>query len=527
MEEKIGFEGLGLGKEILRALQDMGFEEPSPIQARTIPLVMEGRDVIGQAQTGTGKTAAFGMPILERIDYSKPVVQALVVAPTRELSVQVAEEITRIGKYKRVKTLPVYGGQSIERQISAIRRGAHVITGTPGRLLDHIRRKTLRLDQISVVVLDEADEMLDMGFIEDIEAILSETPSERQTLLFSATMPAPIVKLAQRYMKDPVHAVVNVHEMTVPLIEQVYYEVKERDRIDALSRVLDTEENVRGIIFCRTKRGVDELTEALRSRGYQADAIHGDLNQAQRNRVMKDFRAGQVELLVATDVAARGLDIENLTHVINYDIPQDPEAYVHRIGRTGRAGRTGKAITLIHPKDFKQLKLIERLTRSRIRREELPTRADVAEKQRDMWKVRLAKLVSEGNFAEYREVVLEMVDEYDSVDLAGAALKLAIEGDRAMENRPVGQAFGETGAESGMVRFFIDIGRRHNIRPADVVRTIAERARISGGVIGVIDIYDTFTFVEVPENVAAEVFEAMRDSTIKGKSVSIEPARPR
>ncbi|MGZ4031081.1 MAG: DEAD/DEAH box helicase, partial [Tumebacillaceae bacterium] len=342
------FTELNLNKKILQAISEMGFEEPSPIQVQCIPRVLDGEDVIGQAQTGTGKTAAFGIPLIERVTSVKNV-QTLILTPTRELAIQVAGELRKIAKYKRVRTLPIYGGQPIGSQIRALQQGVPVIIGTPGRVLDHLRRGTLKLDKLQTIVLDEADEMLDMGFIEDIESILKETPGDRQTLLFSATMPPEVQRLAARYMKSPSIVKINHGDVTVPLIEQVYYKVLERTKQESLSRIVDSEEVELGIIFCRTKRGVDELTEALISRGYLADGLHGDLSQAQRDRVMRKFRTNDIELLVATDVAARGIDVENVTHVINYDIPQDPESYVHRIGRTGRAGKRGLAVTLVTP----------------------------------------------------------------------------------------------------------------------------------------------------------------------------------
>ncbi|MCL5040607.1 MAG: DEAD/DEAH box helicase, partial [Firmicutes bacterium] len=330
MEEQVKFESLGISSKVLKALEDMGFEEPSPIQARAIPLCLSGHDVIGQAQTGTGKTAAFGISIVEKIDPRARDIQAVVLTPTRELAIQVAEEVTKIGKHRAVKTIPIYGGQAIERQIRLLRFGVDVVIGTPGRIMDHMRRGTIRFDGVKVLVLDEADEMLDMGFIEDIEFILKQTPVERQTLLFSATMPEAILRLAKNYMKKPELISINREKLTVPLIEQYFYEVRGNQKIDALCRVVDMEEISRAIIFCRTKKSVDELAEAMQARGYLAEGIHGDLNQAQRNRVMGKFREGSIELLIATDVAARGLDIENVTHVINFDIPQDPESYVHR-----------------------------------------------------------------------------------------------------------------------------------------------------------------------------------------------------
>ncbi|MCL6593934.1 MAG: DEAD/DEAH box helicase, partial [Alicyclobacillus sp.] len=386
------FLDFGLSKRVQQAIDDMGYEEPSPIQAACIPLVLEGRDVIGQAQTGTGKTAAFGIPLIEKAS-PEPRVQALVLTPTRELAIQVAGEFRKIGKYKRVRTLPIYGGQSIGHQIRAIQQGIQIVIGTPGRVLDHIRRGTLQLSSVRTVVLDEADEMLDMGFIEDIEAILQETPDDRQTLLFSATFPDEVKRLAVRYMRSPEHVTVNRGEVTVPLIDQVYYKVLERNKLDSLCRIIDSEEVQLGIVFCRTKRGVDELTEALIARGYLVDGLHGDLSQAQRDRVMKRFRSGEIELLVATDVAARGLDVENVTHVINYDVPQDPESYVHRIGRTGRAGKRGLAITLVTPREFKLLKQIQRETKAQILMREVPTLADVAERQAEIWRNRLIEAI--------------------------------------------------------------------------------------------------------------------------------------
>ena len=339
------FGEITLSGKLLQAIQAMGFEEPSPVQAQTIPLALAGKDVIGQAQTGTGKTAAFGIPTVEKTIDKYHHVQALVLTPTRELAIQTAEELNKIGKFKHIRTLPVYGGQAIERQIRALKRGVHIIVSTPGRLIDHLHRGTVKLSDVHTLVLDEADEMLDMGFIDDIEQILESVPEARQTLLFSATMPAPIEKLSHRYMNHPERITIAKENLTVPLIDQYYYET--RDKLEGLSRVLDVEETGKLIIFCRTKRAVDDLTASLEARGYSAGGLHGDLSQIQRDRVMKKFREGKIDILIATDVAARGIDIDDITHVINYDIPQDHESYVHRIGRTGRAGRKGVAMTFI------------------------------------------------------------------------------------------------------------------------------------------------------------------------------------
>ncbi|MCY0884347.1 MAG: DEAD/DEAH box helicase [Firmicutes bacterium] len=515
---------MGISAPVLRALEEMGFEEPSPIQLASIPLIRAGRDLIGQAQTGTGKTAAFGIPIVEGLDHRSHKVQALVLTPTRELAIQVAEEITRIGRYAGVKVVPIYGGQSYDRQIRALEHGSQVAIGTPGRVLDHIRRGTLNLSAVKVLVLDEADEMLDMGFIEDVEEILNNVPAERQTLLFSATVPDPVARLARRYLNNPEHINISPERVTVPQIDQIYYEVREHEKVDALSRILDMEGAERTIIFCRTKKRVDELTEALQARGYGAEALHGDLNQVQRNRVMKRFREGGSEILVATDVAARGLDIENVTHVINYDLPQDSETYVHRIGRTGRAGRSGTAISLIHPREFRQLRQMERILRIRLQRRPLPTPEDVAEKQREILKNRLAEEVERGVLPEYQELVMELAQSYDSVDIAAAALRLMNEKGREAEAE---NPYGDTGAEPGMVRLFLNMGRADRVTPSDIVRGLAEGSGISGSVIGLIDIYDRFTFVEMPKAAAQKVLASLESIAIRGRSVNMEPARPR
>lgn len=529
MERKVenmgSFQEFALSRRVQQAIDGMGFEEPSPIQAACIPLVLAGRDVIGQAQTGTGKTAAFGVPLIEQVSQEGRV-QGLVLTPTRELAIQVAGEFRKIGKFKRVRTLPIYGGQSIGHQIRALQQGVQIVVGTPGRVLDHIRRGTLRFDSLKTVVLDEADEMLDMGFIEDIETILRETPEHRQTMLFSATFTPEIKRLAVRYMKDPEHVTVNRGEITVPLTDQVYYKVLERNKLESLCRVIDSEEVQLGIVFCRTKRGVDELVEALVARGYLVDGLHGDLSQAQRDRVMRKFRTNEVELLVATDVAARGIDVDNVTHVINYDIPQDPESYVHRIGRTGRAGKRGLAITLVTPREFKLLKQIERETKTAMVSREVPTLADVAERQAEIWRNRLVETIQSGGLGHYRAILGNMVDEYDPVDIACAALKLSSAGELQTEEGEE-YDFGETGAGPGMVRFFVNIGRGAHIGPSDLVRAISEEAGVPGQVVGKIDIFDRFTFVEIEEDAAPFVYEAMRKGRINGSRINMEPARPR
>jgi ATP-dependent RNA helicase DeaD len=538
-----GFRALQLDATLLNALEEMGFEEPSPIQAEAIPPLLAGKDLIGQAQTGTGKTAAFAIPILQRLEPDATRPQALVLAPTRELALQVAEEFAKMGKYMRVRELALYGGSPIDRQIRALRAGVQVVIGTPGRVMDHIERGTLKLDQIKTFVLDEADEMLDMGFIEDIETIMRHLPAERQTVCFSATMPDAIAKLTRRYMRDPVHISIARQEIFAPQIEQAYFEIRERDRVEALSRILDHEAVSRGIIFCRTKRGCDEVASALQARGYLAEAIHGDLNQAQRNRVLSRFKEGQLELLVATDVAARGLDVENVTHVINFDIAQAPESHVHRIGRTGRAGKEGTAFTLIHPREFRYLKFIEKATKSRIPRRNVPTPSDVAERALELLGQSIGTAVAQGagRDARFSDLAARLLDEHDPQLLVGALLAsvadpkghaaagAALVGDTG-RRQPAGPTdaydFPETGAERGYVRLFMNVGSKHRVRPADFVRTIAQEADIPGGLIGAIDIHDNFTFVEVPRDVGATVLDAMKNASIQGRSVHAEPARP-
>ncbi len=385
---------------------------------------MTGRDLIGQAQTGTGKTAAFGIPLISKIDPSEERVVALVMTPTRELAIQVAEEIGKLTRFKGVRSLPIYGGQDIGRQIRALKKHPQIIIGTPGRLLDHINRKTIRLNDVQTVVLDEADEMLDMGFMEDITSILSLVPEERQTMLFSATMPPNIQKLANQFLRDPEHVSVMPKQVSAPLIEQAYIEVPERVKFDALSRLLDMESPELAIVFGRTKRRVDELSEALQKRGYSADGLHGDLSQNQRDNVMRKFRDGSIDVLVATDVAARGLDVSGVTHVINFDLPQDPESYVHRIGRTGRAGKEGSAWSFVTPREIDHLNFIERVTRHRIPRKPIPTLADAIEGKQRIAAERMMEVLKDTDLNEYKGIAIQLLEQYDSVHLLSAAFKL-------------------------------------------------------------------------------------------------------
>ncbi|MEH6990342.1 DEAD/DEAH box helicase [Cytobacillus firmus] len=421
------FSDFGLSNEIVKALSNMGFEEPTPIQAQAIPIGMQGKDMIGQAQTGTGKTTAFGVPLLEQIDLNEGI-QGLVLAPTRELAVQVAEELNRIGQVKGVRTLPVYGGQDINRQIRALKKHPHIIAATPGRLIDHIERKTIRLSNIKMVVLDEADEMLNMGFIEDIERILSEIKGERQTLLFSATMPRRIQSLAEKFMQEPEMVKVKAKEMTVKNIEQYYMEVHEKQKFDVLCNLLDIQSPELAIVFGRTKKRVDEVVEGLIKRGYSAEGIHGDIPQAKRDQVIRRFKEQTIDIMVATDVAARGLDISGVSHVYNFDIPQDPESYVHRIGRTGRAGNKGLAITFVSPREIDHLKIIENVTKSKMTKKPVPSFKDVVAGNQQATINKLMEVIEKEEHADFKRVAENLLEDTDSVTLLAAALKLLTKG---------------------------------------------------------------------------------------------------
>ncbi len=418
------FSDFSLSAELEKSLSQMGFEEPTPIQAQAMPIALQGKDIIGQAQTGTGKTTAFGVPLIEHCKVDEASIQGLVLAPTRELAVQVAEELNRIGQVKGIRTLPIYGGQDINRQIRGLKNRPHIIAATPGRLIDHIDRKTIRLQNIHTVILDEADEMLNMGFIEDIEKILSGIPTERQTLLFSATMPRRIKSLAEKFMKDPELVAVKSKEMTVKNIEQNYVEVPEKQKFDVLCSLLDIQSPDLAIVFGRTKKRVDELVEGLIKRGYSAEGIHGDIAQAKRDQVIRRFKEQTIDIMVATDVAARGLDISGVSHVYNFDIPQDPESYVHRIGRTGRAGKKGLAVTLVSPREIDHLRVIEGVTKSKIDKKPVPSFTDVLAGNQQATINRIMSIVESGEFNEYKRVAENLLEDNDSVTLLAATLKL-------------------------------------------------------------------------------------------------------
>ncbi|MTI47064.1 DEAD/DEAH box helicase [Sporosalibacterium faouarense] len=521
----VKFSDLNISKELEKAIADMGFEETTPIQTKAIPHILEGKDVIGQAQTGTGKTAAFGIPVLESINPQDKGVQVLILCPTRELAIQVSEEIANLSKYKRgVKALPVYGGQPIQRQIKALKKGVQIVIGTPGRVMDHMRRRTLKLGGLKMIVLDEADEMLNMGFREDIESILKDTPSERQTVLFSATMPKAIMEIAKEYQSNAKILKVVHKKLTVPSIEQYYFEMKQGNKAEILTRLIDMNNPKLTLVFCNTKKKVDQLTSQLQGRGYFADALHGDMKQRQRDRVMASFRNGNVDVLVATDVAARGIDVDDVDLVINYDVPQDEEYYVHRIGRTGRAGRTGKAFTFVVGKEIYKLKDIQKYTKTKIVREKAPSVHEVEEAKTGMLINEIKDIIKDVNLTKEIHFIEKLLEQdFTSIDVAAALLKM-VKGKNEQQENEVESDFGNTGAEPGMVRLFINIGKKHNIRPGDILGAIAGETGLPGELVGSIDIFKKYTFVEVPKEHAGKVLRIMKDNNIKGKSINIEPA---
>ncbi len=521
------FEALGLAEPLLAALRDVGYEAPTPIQVKTIPPLLEGRDLVGQAQTGTGKTAAFALPMLQRLDLGRRDTQALVLAPTRELALQVAEAIHTYARHLgAVRVLPVYGGQPIQKQVDRLRAGTQVVVGTPGRVMDHLRRGTMSFEALALVVLDEADEMLRMGFIDDVEWILGEAPNTFQTALFSATMPAEIRHIADRYLKDPVEIEVERKKLAVPTIEQRYFNVSERGKLDLLTRILEAESGEATLVFVRTKVAAAEVTERLEARGYTAEALHGDMSQAQREAVVRRLRGGQAEVVVATDVAARGLDVERITHVVNFDAPYDVESYVHRIGRTGRAGRAGKAIIFVTPRQQRMLREIERFTGARIEPMKVPTKADIAARRTALFKESIRETLAEGDLELYLSLVEELVEEgFDATEIAAAAARLA-RGDKPLEVELESGDEEIVPAEDGMVRLFVDAGRRDGVRPGDIVGAIANEAEVPGRAIGSIDIYDTVTFVEIPAQFTRQVLDRMGRSMIRNRLVSIRVARP-
>ena len=527
--ETVRFEEMGLSEEIQKAVRYMGFEEASPIQAKAIPAMISGIDLIGQAQTGTGKTAAFGIPILEKEDPKLKKLQAIVLCPTRELAIQVADEIRNLSRYMHgIKVLPIYGGQDIVKQIRSLKSGTQIVIGTPGRVMDHMRRKTMKLDFVHTVVLDEADEMLNMGFREDIEFVLSGVPEERQTVLFSATMPKPIMEITKKFQNNAKVIKVTKKELTVPNIEQYYYDVKPKKKEEVLSRLLDIYSPRLSVVFCNTKKQVDLLVNALLGRGYFAAGLHGDMKQEQRDRVMQGFRTGKTEILVATDVAARGIDVDEVEAVFNYDLPQDDEYYVHRIGRTGRAGREGRAFSFVSGKEVYKLKEIQRYCKTKIYAQKVPSLNDVANTKMENILDDVERVIEQEDLDMMINAIEERVNnsEFTAMDMAAAFLKICCGMTEDNKNTEENDwEFGDTGAgEDGMVRLFINIGKKQRVRPGDILGAIAGESGMDGKLIGTIDMYDKYTFVEVPREYAREVLNAMKNVKIKGKTVAVEPA---
>jgi len=547
-----GFADLGIKPELVEALTALGYEEPTPIQREAIPPLLAGRDLLGQAATGTGKTAAFALPLLQRLPKgppppSRPAV--LVLVPTRELAMQVAEAFHRYGRAVGALTVPIYGGQSFAQQISVLRRGVHVVVATPGRALDHLRRNTLDLSGVAAIVLDEADEMLDMGFAEELEGILDAAPEERQTALFSATLPPRIAKIADNHLDDPERVLV-AREKTaagaLPKVRQTAYVVTRAQKVPALGLVLDLETPTLALVFCRTRHEVDSLGESLSGRGYRVEALHGGMTQDQRDKVMRRTRGGTVDILVATDVAARGLDIAEISHVVNFDVPQSPADYVHRIGRTGRAGREGVAITFAEPREHRQLRMIEQSTRQKIEIAQLPTVMDVRAKKLEITRASVREAIVKGDLDNYRVVVEALSGEFDVMDVAAAAVKLAHHAETGAgsesvdippapsapahfaRDRAPARSRGTPAREAalmarsaGMVRIFIGAGRNANMRPADLVGAIANEADIEAKNIGAIEIADRYSLVELPEDLVDQVITALRQTTIKGKRQTV------
>lgn len=569
MENEILFADLGISDEILQAVEDMGYTQPSPIQAQSIPLMLGGNDVIGQAQTGTGKTASFGIPIVDMVDPSSKKPQALILCPTRELAVQVEGEITKLAKYKKgVFSTAIYGGESIDRQIRTLKKGVQIIVGTPGRVMDHMSRGTLNLETVRTIVLDEADEMLDMGFREDIETVLEQMPEDRQTIFFSATMAKPIMDLTKKYQTEPEIVKIVKKELTVENISQVYYEVKPQLKMELITRLINIHQFNLGVVFCNTKRMTDEVTEGLNARGISAEALHGDLSQAQRDKVMNKFRKGHCAALVATDVAARGIDVDNVEVVFNYDLPLDEEYYVHRIGRTGRAGKSGMAISFITGrKDIFRLKDLERYIKTSLTKMTPPSVSEMIDQKKDQLAQEVAKQLAKDEDNQVFEATLgQLLAEGMSMDeIALGLIKLQMgksieelsdmnfdlnigrekgsrgrerdrfekggrKGRERGERSERGDRGGRRGArekggrarEANMARLFLNLGKKDRIRPNDIVGAIAGETGIPGRQIGGIDIFDNFSFVDVPSKDAAHVINVMSSNTIKGKLVNME-----
>jgi ATP-dependent RNA helicase DeaD len=552
------FADLGLPDVLLSAVLDMGFESPSPIQAKTIPLALEGKDLIGLSQTGSGKTAAFALPTLANIDPHLAEPQALIVCPTRELAVQVCEEVFRLGcKIKGLRALPVYGGAPIDRQLKGLRKGAHVVVGTPGRLLDHLKRRSFDPRNIKTVILDEADRMLDMGFQEEMEELLAALPDDRQTMFFSATMNRRVSRLIDNFGKKPETIEIERKSLTVDAIDQSCYEVRQRSKVEVLSRLLDIDPPRLAVVFCNTKRLVDEVTEGLLARGYSADRLHGDMTQQMRERVLARFREGTIEILVATDVAARGLDVDDIDLVVNYEIPHDPEDYVHRIGRTGRAGRSGRAVSFVFGRDIYRLQTIEKYTRQSIRRERVPSQEQVEGKRADKLFQMIQESLESGKVGDYQTYLDRLLEQgHTATDIANAAFTLlrestTREGEFIAEDKQK-EAFAnekqrsswrdekrerkerperdrksrpERNNSKGMACLFMNIGKAQHIKPGDIAGMIYRECNVPDGSLGKITIFPKHTLVDVSEDVAGDVIDGLKNAKLRGRSFKVDRDR--
>lgn len=526
MATKKTFNDLGLSAKVLDAINKKGFEEPTPIQAMTIPLMLRNdTNIIGQAQTGTGKTAAFGLPLIEMIDVSSKSVQALILVPTRELAIQVSEEINSLKGVKNLIIVPIYGGQSIDEQLRRLKKGVHIVVGTPGRVIDHLNRKTLKLGNIEHLILDEADEMLNMGFIEDMEKIMKQTNPDKRTLLFSATMPDRIKDLARKYMKGYESLAVKNEQLTTNLTEQIYFEVKSSEKFEALCRIIDIEEDFYGLVFCRTKSDVDYLSTHLIDRGYDAEAIHGDISQSQRERTLNRFKSQKLNILVATDVAARGIDVYNLTHVINYSLPQDPDLYVHRIGRTGRAGNEGTAITFITPSEYKKLMFIQRIAKTDIKKSRVPNVRDIIEAKKKKIHQDLTSILDEKIESIYYNWAKSLIEENNPTEILAAVLNYCFEDelnpDTYGEVKELGGK-GEPLDQQGKARLFIALGKKDKINVNKLIELITGIVTIKSKQISDIQIMDKFSFATVPFDKAEKIVLSFKN---KGRKPLITHAK--
>ncbi len=495
--QQIDFKSLGLSEKSLKAITKKGFEEPTPIQQKAIPLILTSqREIVGQAQTGTGKTAAFGLPILELIDIKKKAVKVMVVTPTRELALQVADELISLRQTKRIKITPIYGGTSIERQMRRLKEGTDIVVGTPGRIIDLINRQKLKLDQLDYLVLDEADEMLNMGFVEDIEKIISHANPEKRTFLFSATMPKSILNIAKKYMREFDKITVEKKELTTDLTDQIYFEVGERDKFEALTRIVDIEPDFYGLVFCRTKSDVDRVSNRLVERGYDAEGLHGDLSQFQRERVYGKFKSKRVNILVATDVAARGLDVSDLSHVINYAIPQDPESYVHRIGRTGRAGKQGTAITFVTPAEYRALLHIQKIAKTNIRKEQIPRVDAILKVKKSTIIEEIKALIFEDDIEEFADLTNELLEQFDAEVLLKGTLKYFLKD--SLSSDAYGDIKDVSVDRQGKTRLFVAKGRKDGYNVKKIIDLIQSEVMIPSYKIRDIKIFDAFSFVSMP-----------------------------